>query len=205
VATIEGMESPIAQTESPYEAARRTENLIRRGTVAAVRLGKPARVRVKTGDNTTDWLPWLALRAGGAQGGRHWHPPVVGEQAVVLSQGGDLAQGVVLLGLYSDAMEQPSEQADCERLEWAEDNYLQWLRGALEILCLESITLDVGQGQCRLRMTPDSLHINVGGATLSMTAGGITTNVDIGAKGISLTRHRHSGVEPGPANTGGPL
>lgn len=199
------MESPVAQTESPYEAARRLENLIRRGTVAAVRLASPARLRVKVGDNTTDWLPWLALRAGGAQGGRHWSPPVVGEQAVVLCQGGDMAQGVALVGLYSDAMPQPSEQPDCERMEWTEHNYLQWLRGALEIMCLESISLDVGQGQCRLHMTPDSLQINVGGASLSMTAEGITTSVDIVAKGISLTSHRHSGVEPGPANTGGPL
>jgi len=98
------MESPVAQTESPYEAARRLENLIRRGTVAAVQLTSPACLRVKVGDNTTDWLPWLALRAGGAQGGRHWCPPVVGEQAVVLCQGGDMTQGVALVGLYSDAM-----------------------------------------------------------------------------------------------------
>ncbi len=199
------MESPVAQTESPYEAARRMENLIRRGTVAAVRLASPARIRVKVGDNTTDWLPWLALRAGGAKGGRHWSPPVVGEQAVVLCQGGDMAQGVALVGLYSDAMPQPSEQAACERMEWDEHNYLQWLRGTLEILCLESITLDVGQGQCRLHMTPNSLQLTVGTASLSMTSEGISTNVDIEARGISLTRHRHGGVEPGPANTGGPL
>ncbi len=198
------MESPVAQTESPYETARRLENAIRRGTVAAVRLASPARLRVKVGDNTTDWLPWLALRAGGAQGGRHWSPPVVGEQAVVLCQGGDMAQGVALVGLYSDAMPQPSDQPECERMEWAQDNYLQWLRGALEIMCLESITLDVGQGQCRLHMTPTSLQLNVGAASLSMTAGGISTNVDIEAQGISLVKHVHGGVRSGDSNTGAP-
>lgn len=198
------MESPVAQTESPYEAARRLENLIRRGTVAAVQLASPARLRVKVGDNTTAWLPWLALRAGGAKGGRHWSPPVVGEQAVVLCQGGDMAQGVALVGLYSDAMPQPSEQPECERMEWAEHNYLQWLRGALEIMCLESITLDVGQGQCRLHMTPTSLQLNVGGASLSMTAEGISTNVDIKAQGISLVKHVHGGVRSGDSNTGAP-
>ncbi|WP_286878641.1 phage baseplate assembly protein V [Delftia sp. 67-8] len=198
------MESPVAQTESPYEAARRLENLIRRGTVAAVQLTSPACLRVKVGDNTTDWLPWLALRAGGAQGGRHWCPPVVGEQAVVLCQGGDMTQGVALVGLYSDAMPQPSDQPECERMEWAQDNHLQWLRGALEIMCLESITLDVGQGQCRLHMTPTSLQLNVGAASLSMTAGGISTNVDIEAQGISLVKHVHGGVRSGDSNTGAP-
>nr|WP_312378889.1 phage baseplate assembly protein V [Delftia acidovorans] len=199
------MESPVAQTESPYEAARRLENLIRRGTVAAVRLASPARIRVKVGDNTTDWLPWLALRAGGTKGGRHWSPPVVGEQAVVLCQGGDMAQGVALMGLYSDAMEQPSDQAACERMEWDEKNHWQWLAGVLGIACMEGINLDVGEGQCTLTMTRDSLRINVGGALLSVTPEEITTNVDIVAKGISLTRHRHGGVEPGPAHTGGPV
>ena len=198
------MESPIAQTESPYEAARRIENLIRHGTVAAVRLAKPARVRIKTGDNTTGWLPWLALRAGGAKGGRHWHPPVVGEQAVVLSQGGDLAQGVAIVGLYSDAMEQPSEQAGCERMEWDEKNHWQWLAGVLGIACLEGISLDVGEGQCTLTMTRDSLHINVGGAMLSVTPEEITTNVDIVAKGISLVKHVHGGVRSGDSSTGLP-
>ncbi len=202
---MEAMESPVAQTESPYEAARRLENLIRRGTVAAVRLASPARIRVKVGDNTTDWLPWLALRAGGTKGGRHWSPPVVGEQAVVLCQGGDMAQGVALMGLYSDAMEQPSDQAACERMEWDEKNHWQWLAGVLGIACMEGINLDVGEGQCTLTMTRDSLRINVGGALLSVTPEEITTNVDIVAKGISLTRHRHGGVEPGPAHTGGPV
>lgn len=198
------MESPVAQTESPYEAARRLENLIRRGTVAAVRLASPARIRVKVGDNTTDWLPWMALRAGGAQGGRHWSPPVVGEQAVVLCQGGDMAQGVALVGLYSDAMLQPSDQAACERMEWDEKNHWQWLAGVLGIACMEGISMDVGEGQCTLTMSRDSLHINVGGATLSVTPELITTNVDIEAMGISLVRHVHGGVRAGDSNTGKP-
>ncbi|QPS10285.1 phage baseplate assembly protein V [Delftia acidovorans] len=198
------MESPVAQTESPYEAARRLENMIRRGTVAAVRLASPARIRVKVGDNTTDWLPWLALRAGGVRGGRHWSPPVVGEQAVVLCQGGDMSQGVALVGLYSDAMPQPSDQAACERMEWDEKNNWQWIAGVLSMTCLEGIRLDVGEGSCTLVMNRDSLHINVGGATLSVTPEIITTNVDIEAMGISLVRHVHGGVRAGDSNTGLP-
>lgn len=155
------MDSPTPQPESPYETQRRMENIVRKGTVAAVRLAAPARVRVKTGDNTTDWLPWIALRAGGVAGGRTWNPAVVGEQCTVLAPGGDLAQAVVLLGLYSDAMPQGSEQAACDRTDWDEDNYFEWLRGALTAYCMESITLS----------TPNT-SVHMEGSTVTITGGG---------------------------------
>ena len=72
---MNAMDSPVAQTESPYEIIRRLEGLIRTGTIAAVRHARPARCRVKTGNLTTNWIPWLALRAAGtpASGGhRPW-------------------------------------------------------------------------------------------------------------------------------------
>ena len=56
-----------AQQDSPQESTRRVENLARMGTVLEVRHTKPARCRVKLGDNTTDWLPWIAGRATGKQ------------------------------------------------------------------------------------------------------------------------------------------
>ena len=78
--TINGMESPIAQPESPLEILRRLENLVRLGTIAEVRHAKPARVRVKTGKVTTAWRPWFALRAGED---REWDPPTVGEPVIL--------------------------------------------------------------------------------------------------------------------------
>ena len=62
------MQAPIPQTESPYEVSRRLENLVRRGTIAAID-HQAARVRVSTGPNTTDWLPWLALRVAPCERG----------------------------------------------------------------------------------------------------------------------------------------
>ncbi len=50
--------------------SRMLENLIRFGVIAAVQM-KPPRVKVKTGELTTAWLPWLALRAGSD---REWDP-----------------------------------------------------------------------------------------------------------------------------------
>lgn len=216
---MNAMEAPIAQPESPYELNRRMENLLRKGTVAAVRLASPACVRVTMGDNTTDWLPWLALRAGGVEGGRHWHAPVVGEQAVVLSPGGDPGQGVVLLGLYSDAMPQGSDLAEHERMDWDESNYWEWLRGAFKLYCTQDIELNVGDA-CTLRMDTSRVEIRTPGtritmqdSTVTVQAGdtllnigpnAITSNVDIVAQGISLVKHLHTDVRSGPDLTGAP-
>lgn len=81
------------------ELARLIENLIRLGTVAEVQV-EPPRVKVKTGNVTTAWRPWFALRAGAD---REWDPPTVGEQVILFSPSGNLAQGVALTGLFSDA------------------------------------------------------------------------------------------------------
>ncbi|QND83772.1 Phage baseplate assembly protein V [Chromobacterium vaccinii] len=80
------------------ELDRQMSNLIMPGSVCAVQL-KPARVRVEADGWASDWVPWLALAAGKA---RHWRPPNVGEQAVLLNPSGDPAQGFALVGFYTD-------------------------------------------------------------------------------------------------------
>jgi len=80
------------------DLARLLENIVRFGTIEAVQM-QPPRVQVKSGNITTAWRPWLNLRAGAD---REWDPPTIGEQVVLLSPSGNLAQGVVLTGLFSD-------------------------------------------------------------------------------------------------------
>src|SRR5205085_2193946 len=72
------------------ELIRRLEQLLRYGTVAEVDLGA-ARCRVKSGELLSNWVPWFAQRAGQT---RHWSPPTVGEQCLLLSPGGDTAAAV---------------------------------------------------------------------------------------------------------------
>ena len=72
--------------------SRLLENLIRFGTVAEVQM-QPPRVRVKTGDLLTAWLPWIALRAGLD---KDWDPPTENEQVILFSPSGQLANGVAL-------------------------------------------------------------------------------------------------------------
>lgn len=88
------------------ELFRLISNLIRVGTVAEVDLlARPAKVRVKTGALTTDWLQFAALRAGTST---TWDPPTQGEQVIVFCPGGDTAAGIVVTGLNSDAIPSPS-------------------------------------------------------------------------------------------------
>lgn len=88
------------------EAFRLINNLIRIGTIADVDLDR-ARARVKSGDNLTGWQPWIASRAGTTL---EWDPPTVGEQVVIVSPAGDLAQAIILTGLFRKNA--PSSSAD---------------------------------------------------------------------------------------------
>ncbi|NDV27718.1 phage baseplate assembly protein V [Desulfovibrio sp. JC010] len=78
---------------------RRFENVLRIGKICEADYEK-ACVRVKSGDVVTDWLPWITQRAGKDIS---WWPPTIGEQVMILSPGGDLAQGVVLPAIFQTA------------------------------------------------------------------------------------------------------
>lgn len=88
------------------ESLRLLLNLVRKGTVLAVDYDK-ALCRVATGELQTNWLPWLTLAAGDT---RDWNPPSEGEQVILLSPGGDPAEGVVLRGIYSDSTPAPANK-----------------------------------------------------------------------------------------------
>lgn len=83
------------------EIDRQVSSLIMAGNVAAVQM-KPPRVRVESDGWTSDWVPWFAFAAGKA---RHWRPPSIGEQAVLLNPSGDPAQGFALVGYYTDSFD----------------------------------------------------------------------------------------------------
>ncbi|WP_313073403.1 phage baseplate assembly protein V [Melaminivora sp.] len=192
----------IPQHDTPQEATRRLENIARLGTVAAVRHAAPARCRVKLGGNTTGWLPWLAGRAGGQQGCTWW-PPAVGEQCLVISPGGDLGQGLVLLGVYSDAMDAPADEPGVDRIQWSANNWAEYREGRRTIHLDRAIRLEVGDG-CSIAMEPDSITLSAGGATVHIGGGKVTSNVDVIADGISLMLHKHGKVRSGADLSGAP-
>lgn len=190
------------QQDTPREAARRLENIARVGTIAAVRHSAPARCRVQMGGNTTGWIPWATGRAAGPQGS-HWWPPVVGEQCLVLSPGGDLGQGIALIGVYSDAMPAPGDDAGVERIQWSEREFAEYRAGERTVRVENALILQVGDA-CSVTMLPDSITMSAGGATLTLANGVITSSVDIISGPISAQHHVHGGVTSGPSTTGAP-
>lgn len=176
---------------TPTDLLRRLENAVRPGTVAAVDHAT-ARVRVQSGELLTQWLPWLEQRAGNV---RTWCPPSVGEQCLVLSPGGDLAAGWVLLASPSQAHPAPSASASLHRTQYPDGTVVDYDHTAREL------TITVAAG---------------GSASLSASqiqiTGALTITGPVAISGASLTHngtnvgssHTHGGVQAGPASTGGP-
>ena len=182
----------------PQEAARAAGMLLRAGTVHEVDHAQ-ARVRFKTGDITTDWLPWFEAAANGAQGNRTWRPPVVGAQGLLMSPGGELGRAFVLPGAFSDAMPAGANSADTVREDFNATDFWQWKDGALEVTCADKITLTVGSSS--ITVMPDSIALSAGGATLTLAGGVATIDQDAVIGGISFIAHKHGGVLPGPLFT----
>lgn len=186
----------------PQEQARAIGLMLRTGTITEVDPDK-AMLRFKTGGITTDWLPWFERRAGGAEGGRTWWPPVVGEQGMLLAPGGDLGRAVILPGMFSTAMPAGAKEQGTAREEWNATDFWQWQDGTLQAKCTEEIILTVGEAT--LSITPEAVRISAGGASLEVAGGVVTAESDVIAGGVSLVNHIHTGVITGPMVSGPPL
>ena len=169
--------------------SRMIENLIRIGKIEEIDLsGKCCRVR--TGNNLTNWLPWLTPRAGTT---RTWNPPTVGEQVLVLSPSGELAAGVVLTGLFSNTHPAPSSSGDEHITDYPDGARIAYnhVSGALEAVGIQTALV---QASTQVTIDCPSVHFT----------GDITVEGDVTASGISLVNHVHGGITPGGDNTGAP-
>ena len=186
-----------------------------------------ARVRIKSGEIETAWLPWSTGRASGAK--RRWDPPEVGEQVVVLSPTGDMRQGLVLTGVFQQSAGAPSASADKDTTVYGDGTVIEYDRA--------SHTLRADLGPSKFTMTRSQIVLEIGSTKLTMTAAGsvfdgpvtvnglltytqgltgsgagasITGPLDVtggtvthDGKNIGST-HAHSGVSPGGGTTGAP-
>lgn len=219
---------PMSDEANTSELIRRIENILRVGTIAAVNHGAK-RVRIATGGLLTDWLPWLAFRAGDV---RRWSPPFVGEQCMVLAPGGDTARAVAMTGLYSDDFPAPSDSPDVERTEYPDGAVIEYDHaahrlvatlpegGTADITAPTSVTvhsayieLDALQTTATGNLTVEGLFTyeagmvgtgGVGGTAAATINGSVHVSDDVTASGISLNSHTHGGVQPGGGNTAGP-
>lgn len=213
------------------ELDRRFSSVISLGSVHSVDAAK-ARLRVAIGELVTDWLPWLAQRAGND---RSWWCPSPGEQCVVLAPSGDLTQGVVLIGLYQSAHPAPSTNPSKHLTAYRDGTTVSYDASA-GVLTVDSVGDVVVKGARTLRVefggdiTLQSPHIKLdspvvdctgalnvalvtttGGLASTGAAGGATINGGLAVQGgitdngVNVgSSHTHGGVDTGPGRTGGP-
>jgi len=184
------------------ELARLIENLVRLGTVAEVQV-QPPRVRVNTGNITTTWLPWLALRAGTS---KEWDPPTVGEQVVLLSPSGVLAQGVALGGLFSDANPANGDREGLHRRTYPDGAVVEYdfVAHVLQATLPEGgVTHLFSTGGINIEgpITHNGDYTQTGNQHVTGT---VNVSEDVIAADISLRNHRTKGVTRGTAVSDGP-
>lgn len=183
--------------------SRMLENLIRYGVIAAVQMDPP-RVQVKTGSLTTAWLPWLALRAGADQ---EWDPPTEGEQVILFSPSGQLANGVVLTGLFSDHIPANGNRAGLHRRTYADgavieyDSALHHLNATLPDSGTTSLVSKAGINI----IGPINHQGDYNQTGNQNVVGRVDVSEDVVAAGVSLVNHLTSGVKQGTDQSGRPL
>lgn len=176
--------------------------LIRFGTVIEVTLSPP-RCRVRYGDPDDDEeegetppIRWLAGRAGKT---RHWSPPSLGEEVLLLSPDGQVGNAVALTGLWNDAAPPPSTD-DIELLRFDDGAILSYDPVAHELRAI------LPGGATATVEAPGGLTIK-GDVTIEGQVtidGGLTASEDVVGDGISLKTHKHGNVQAGAAKTGAP-
>ena len=133
------------------DAERRIANMVLIGRIEELDAAN-GRVRVTTGDITTDWLPFATSRAGQD---RSWHPPEPGEQVVVVSPCGDTNQGVVVGSIYRNLHPAPGDSEEISRTIFKDGAVLEYDREKhkylLDVPAGGSITLRIGQTMLELR------------------------------------------------------
>lgn len=182
---------------------RLLENLIRFGVIAAVQM-VPPRVKVKTGELTTAWLPWLAVRAGAD---REWDPPTLDEQVILLSPSGQLANGVVITGLPSDHIPANGDRAGLHRRTYADGAVIEYDSVAHHLnatLPDSGTTSLVSKGGINI-IGPIN-HLGDYNQTGNQNVvGRVDVSEDVVAAGVSLVGHPHGNVKFGDDQSGRPL
>lgn len=201
---------------------RRLCNIVRPGTISDVDYAK-ARVKVKVGDNTTAWLPWVTGRAGGDVS---WHAPEKNEQVLVLSPSGEMAVGFVIPSIYQNSYPANGSSADVSVTTFKDGATVKYDRSqsAYNIAIPSSGKANIAVGSnASVQVTQSGLTLTLGSVKLTLSSSGVSINGnlsvtgtvaatgnistsggDVKAQTVSLQTHVHSGVFPGTSSTAPP-
>ncbi len=161
---------------------RAVANMVRLATVEdpAAEAGR-ATVKFQNasdGDFISAPLGWAEVSAGSM---KTHHPLTAGQQVLVVSPTGELADGIIMSSLNWDSNPRPSESQD--------------------------VTTMAQIGDATITVAGDGFTVAVGGTTMSISGDGLAieggqvthNGTDIG------DTHKHDGVMPGSGMTGGPF
>ncbi|KQE95520.1 phage baseplate assembly protein V [Acinetobacter lactucae] len=179
------------------EIIRRLENIIQFGSIDIVDLEK-AVCTVNLGEIKTAPLNWLNIRAGTDSS---WDPPSSGERCIVFSPSGELAQGVVVFGIYSEDNPAPAKSENLKLRKFSDGTVIQYDTSSH---ALKATLTDGG----KVEITASGGITLNGNTTINgslSTTKDITSQADVKAGAISLSNHKHLGVQGGSSTSGGPV
>lgn len=134
-----------------------------------------AKARVKIGEITTDFMPWLTPSTA------MWIPLKQGEQVVVLSPGGDLRFGIILPALYQTAKPAPStDEAKITVVADIDHQGNQETTGNIDAQGNVSVQGDI------------STEASITAKSDISTDGGVKAKSEVEGNGVKLSAHTHS-------------
>jgi len=180
------------------EDQRRLHNIATIGTVTHIDADR-ALMRLSVGDNETDWLSIPTVAAGKVS---VWRCPSIGEQFLLVSPSGELANAIPVMSLYSDHNPSPSVNPNEIRIRYNDTDFC-----SIDVV-KSQLTMHISKvtSQAATSMVFDTPIASVTG-DLKVEgsidcAKSITAADEVTASGIKLTKHTHSGVKSGGSNTG---
>ncbi|WP_186473982.1 phage baseplate assembly protein V [Psychrobacter sp. KCTC 72983] len=183
------------------EDQRRLHNILTIGTVTEIDADQ-ALMRLAVGDNETDWINIPAIAAGSISA---WRCPSIGEQYLLGSPSGELANAIPIISIYSDQHPSPSTNPNEIRIRYNDTDFcsIDVVKSQLTMHISEtliksktSVVLDTPN----TRMT-GSLQVDKG----IHAKEAIKSDDEVYAKDIKLSKHGHKNVENGSGTSGDPV
>ena len=183
------------------ETQRRLHNIATIGTVIKIDADK-ALMRLAVGDNETDWVNIPSIAAGAIS---VWRCPSIGEQYLLVSPSGDLANAIPVISLYSEHNPSPSTDPNEIRIRYNDTDFcsidvansqLTMHISEAVIKSKTSILLDTPKTRMTGSLQVDKdIHANET----------IKSDDEIYAKDIKLSKHGHKNVRSGSDVSGDPV
>lgn len=188
------------------EGQRQGADLIKTGRVVEADYAK-ARVKVGIGDPEdpegyilTGWLPMAGGRSD------EWNPLKIGEAVSVVSEAGEIQNGVVYPGsIYNEDNPAPGDRGDLWRKQFGDGTVIEYDEAAkvYKVGGASGATLKLTVGDASFTVQNGEVKIEVGGVSLTISGNGAAFTggaVTHDGKAIDKT-HRHKGVSTGGALT----